>query len=75
VTQLPLGLTLADRVRTWAERHDGAPFWELCDAMREGATEVDAAALEVGALRWVEVGTRGRFDVCRPRVAREGEKL
>lgn len=57
--------TLADRVRAWAERHDGAAFWELCDALpRESASEVDAAAREVGALRWVD-GTG--FEVCRPR--------
>jgi hypothetical protein len=79
VTQLPLGLTLADRVRAWAEQHDGARFVELCEAMGvgapevegappwPGATEVDAAAREVGALRWVAGdGVRGRFDVCRP---------
>ena len=62
--QLPLGLTLADRVRVWAERHERAPFWELCEAMRATPSEVDAAALEVGALRWVD--GKG-FEVCRPR--------
>lgn len=66
MTQLPLiaaPLTLADRVRAWAEQHDGARFWELCEAMGASATEVDAAAREVGALRWVD--GKG-FEVGRP---------
>lgn len=66
MTQQPLfpvrALSLADRVRAWAERHDGAAFDALCEAMRAGlaeaawpsACEVDAAAREVGALRWRE---------------------
>ncbi len=67
MTQLPLITALADRVRAWAERHDGARFWELTDAMCEPATEVDAAARSVGALRW----TDGRFDVCSPGTGEE----
>jgi hypothetical protein len=66
VTQLPLGLTLADRVRVWAERHERAPFWELCEAMRASPTEVDIAAREVGALHW-----DGGFYVGRPRGGEE----
>lgn len=63
--------TLAERVRAWAERHDGTRFWQLTDALPgESASEVDAAAREVGALRWVE-GTG--FEVCRPRGG-EGER-
>ncbi len=50
VTQIPMPLSLADRVRAWAERHDGARFAELCDAMGEGATEADAAARGGAAL-------------------------
>ena len=67
MTQTCLGLTLADRVRAWAVRHDGTRFRELTDAMGEPATEVDAAAREVGALRW----TDGRFDVCSPGTGEE----
>lgn len=85
MTQLPLvgtqaraaaPATLADRARAWAERHDGGPFWALCEAMRAGlaedawptVSEVDAAAR--GVLRWVE----GGYQVGCPERAAEGER-
>lgn len=48
---------LAERVAAWAREHDGAAFWQLCDALPgHDASEVDAAAQEAGALRWVDDG-------------------
>lgn len=67
MTQTRLGFTLTIRVAAWATSHDGARFWELCDAMGEPATEVDVAARSVGALRWVD----GRVDVCSPGTGKE----
>lgn len=58
MTQLPLTagpVSLADSVRAWAAGHDGAPLWELCEALPGyGASDIDAAAREVCALRWVD---------------------
>ncbi len=67
MTQTRLGLTLADRVAAWAASNNGARFSALCDAMGESASEVNAAARSVGALRWVD----GRFDVCSPGTGEE----
>ena len=54
MTQLPLTASLADRVRSWAGRP--CSFADLCDAFpAECATDVDAAAREVGVLAWSDV--------------------
>ncbi len=63
MTQLRLGLTLADRVAAWAAVNECAKFYELCEAMDATAGDVDIAAREVGALRWVD--GKG-YEVCAP---------
>lgn len=53
MTQLDLTASLAARVRAWA----GEPcsFADLCDAFPgESATDVDAAACDVGVLQWAD---------------------
>ncbi len=63
MTQLQLGASLADRVRAWAPLGpERVSFAALQDAFPgEGATELDAAAVEAGVLEW-----NGRwFDVGR----------
>lgn len=62
MTQLHLPATLADRVRAWASTRERATFADLCDAMSESATDVDAAATEAGVLHWDGAG----FYVGRP---------
>jgi hypothetical protein len=63
MTQLKLGLSLPDRVAAWAAQNEGARFWELCDAFPElGASDVDIAAREAGALHWAN----GGYEVCAP---------
>jgi hypothetical protein len=76
MTQLPFPSPLsplAVRVATWAREHAPAPFSELCDALPgASASDVDAAAREAGALRWVAgEGNRGRFDVQCPGAGEE----
>lgn len=69
---------LAARVAAWAREHDGAPFWQLCEAMRAGLAEaawptpwaVDCAVREAGMWRWVD--GKG-YEVGRE--AAEGEML
>lgn len=68
---------LAARVAAWAREHAPARFSALCDALPGvSASDVDAAAREAGALRWVEgEGTRGRFDVRCPGTGGTEERL
>ena len=62
MTQTPLSFMLPDRIAAWARCNDGAPFCALTDAMGVGredgptTSDVDVAAVTVGALRW---GVRG----------------
>jgi hypothetical protein len=62
---------LAERVAAWAQEHDGATFLDLCDALPgHSASEVDAAAVEAGALGW----RAGGYVVAMGREAAEGER-
>ncbi len=63
MTQLQLGMSLADRVAVWATANDGAAFWRMCDAFPEhSASDVDMAASEARVLVWVD----GGYKVCAP---------
>ncbi len=68
MTQLRLGLSLADRVAAWATANHGAAFWELCDAFPEhNASDIDIAALEAGVIAWVSNGRNADgYKVCAP---------